>query len=132
MEIVLFSLKNTFLGQMFFIFGNYANLLILVDFQNLSSQKKGQPTSKFKVLQYMFIALLVTEISWPETCKRNSEDKLLLLQMFYKSCFQPHLKQSLFSLNVPYICDTVHCHQVYFTVGQFTTIDFFYFGRKGP
>ena len=85
MEIVLFSLKNTFLGQMFFIFGNYANLLILVDFQNLSSQKKGQPTSKFKVLQYIFFALLVTEISWPETCKRNSEDKLLLLQI----CIEP-------------------------------------------
>ena len=37
-EIVLFSLKNIFLGQMFFIFENNGNLLILVDFHDQSSQ----------------------------------------------------------------------------------------------
>ena len=35
-KLFIFSLKNTLLGQMFFIFGNTANLLILLDVYDLS------------------------------------------------------------------------------------------------
>ena len=106
-KLFFLSLNNTFLGQMFFIFGNNGSLLSLVEFHD---PIKSNIASKLAILWWFNIMNFL--YWWQQSLDEQiSNEKVKIidycLQMFYKTCFWWRLKHFWFNQNVLYICDAV-------------------------